>query len=152
MIGTYPFVFYAFVPGMLLAAFEARHPFRFNRLRHWPVLVVGMGLLVVGALTTVFPVALATGVGTALLMGWLRHHPVPGAHVLAFVGGASYAMYLWHKDAFIAFGPAAGLALAVVASALSWALVERPVLARVHAAVARRRVGLVTQPLPVPAP
>jgi peptidoglycan/LPS O-acetylase OafA/YrhL len=152
MIGTYPFVFYAFVPGMLLAVLEVRHPFRFHRLRHWPFLAIGMGLIVLGALTTVFPVALATGLGTALLMGWFRHHPVPGARALAFVGGASYAMYLWHKDAFIAFGPWAGLALAVVASALSWALVEHPVLARVHAAVARRRISARPQPLPAPAP
>ena len=142
LTGAYPFVFYAFVPGMLLAVFEVRHPFRFHRLRHWPFLGLGAVLVVVGALTTAFPVALATGVGTVLLMGWLRHHPLPGAHILAFAGGASYALYLWHKDAFIAFGPAVGVALSVTAAALSWAVVEHPILARVHAAVAHRRVSL----------
>jgi peptidoglycan/LPS O-acetylase OafA/YrhL len=149
--GTYPVVFYAFVPGMLLAVLEVRHPFRFHRLRRWPYLVLGIVFIALGTLTAYLPVALATGLGTALLMGWLRHHPLPGAHVLAFAGGASYALYLWHKDAFIAFGPALGLAIAVVASGLSWALIEHPILARVHAAVARRRVRAVAQPLPIPA-
>lgn len=148
LTGAYPFVFYAFVPGMLLAVLEVRHPFRFHRLRHWPIAALGAAFVVVGTLTMVFPVALATGVGTALLMGWLRHHAVPGARALAFVGGASYALYLWHKDAFIAFGPWAGLALALVASALSWALIERPVLARAHALSARRRIQLAAQPAP----
>lgn len=152
MIGTYPLVFYAFVPGMLLAILEVRHPFRFHRLRRWPYMALGITFVVVGALTTILPVALATGMGTALLMGWLRHHPMPGAHALAFAGGASYALYLWHKDAFIAFGPVVGLVIALVASGLSWALVEHPILARVHALVARRRVQLATQQLPAPVP
>ena len=152
LIGTYPLVFYAFVPGMLLAILELRHPTRFELLRGWPSLALGVGLVVVGALTTILPVSIATGIGTVLLMGWLRHHDVPGARALAFVGGASYALYLWHKDVFIAFGPVVGLGVAVVASALSWALVERPILARVHAAVARRRIMLPGPPVPVPAP
>jgi peptidoglycan/LPS O-acetylase OafA/YrhL len=152
MIGTYPLVFYAFVPGMLLALLEVRHPFRFHRLRRWPYLALGVAFIVVGAVTSILPVALATGVGTALLMGWLLHRSLPGAHVLSFVGGASYALYLWHKDAFIVFGPLVGLVIALVASGLSWALVEHPILARVHALVARRRVRLPAQPLPAPAP
>jgi len=41
-------------------------------------------------------------------------------------------MYLWHKDLLLAFG-IGGLAIALVAAAASWALVERPVLAWAHA-------------------
>src|SRR5206468_3836931 len=105
MIGTYPLVFYTFVPGMLLAVLEVKHPARFHHLRSWPILALGIGLIVFGALTTILPISLATGVGTALVMAFFLHHPLPWARALSFGGGASYALYLWHKDAFIAFGP-----------------------------------------------
>jgi len=142
MIGAYPMVFYAFVPGMLLAVLEVRHRARFDRLASWPVLAAGVGLILFGALTTIVPLALATGIGTALVMAWLLHHPLPWARALSFGGGASYAAYLWHKDAIIAFGPLLGFGITLVASALSWALVERPILARAHALAARRRLAV----------
>ena len=158
LIGTYPLVFSAFVPGMLLAVLEVRHPGRFHNLQGWPVLAAGIGLIAFGALTSTLPVMLATGIGTALVMAWLLQHRLPGARALAFAGGASYALYLWHKDAFIAFGPFVGLALSLVAATLSWALVERPILARVHAIDARRRhlrppsrsIAAATPPAPAP--
>jgi peptidoglycan/LPS O-acetylase OafA/YrhL len=155
MFGTYPLVFYAFVPGMLLAVLEVRHRARFDRLHGWPVLAMGVGLIVFGALTTILPFALSTGIGTVLVMAWVLHHPLPWPRALSFGGGASYALYLWHKDAIIAFGPAAGIAVALVASGLSWALVEHPILARVHALVASRRQPGQTghgQPVPITAP
>ena len=153
LVLTYPLVFYAFVPGMLLAILEVRHPIRFHWLRRWPYLALGVAFIALGATTTTtLPVALPTGIGTVLLMGWLHHHRVPGARALAFAGGASYALYLWHKDAFIAFGPVLGLAVAVIASVLSWTLVERPILARAHALAARRRFPVPAQAVPVPAP
>jgi peptidoglycan/LPS O-acetylase OafA/YrhL len=139
--GAFPFVFHAFVPGMLLAVLEVRRPAGFARLARRPAAAAGVALLVAGALTTVLPVALLTGVGTALLMGWLLQRTLPGARALGLAGGASYAVYLWHKDAFIAFGPWLGLAVALVAGGLSWALVERPILDRVHALVAQRRAA-----------
>ena len=153
--GTYPLVFYAFVPGMLLAVLEVHHPIQLRRLRRWPYLAVGIAALTLGALTTILPVALATGLGAALVMGWFLNHPLPGARILGFAGGASYALYLWHKDALIAFGPVAGLAIALLAAALSWAVIERPILARVHALAARRREllsGRPSQPVAVTAP
>jgi peptidoglycan/LPS O-acetylase OafA/YrhL len=131
---------------MLLAALEVRHPRQFHRLRRWPYLALGLVYLVVGSFTTILPVALATGIGTALVMGWTLHRDLPGARVLAFLGGASYAMYMWHKDAFIAFGPVIGLSIALVASGLSWALVERPLLARAHWLAARLRGATDEQP------
>jgi peptidoglycan/LPS O-acetylase OafA/YrhL len=153
--GTFPLVFYAFVPGMLLAVLEVQQPDQLARLRHWPYLAVGIAYLVLGALTTILPVALATGFGTVLVMGWLLNHPLPGARILGFAGGASYAIYLWHKDAIIAFGPLLGLAITLVAASLSWSLVERPILARIHAFDARRRHERQEQamkPVPAPAP
>jgi peptidoglycan/LPS O-acetylase OafA/YrhL len=151
--GTYPLVFYAFVPGMFLALLEANYPEQLRRLRAWPYLAVGVGYLVLGALTTILPVALATGFGTALVMGWLLNHRLPGSRVLGFFGGASYALYLWHKDALIAFGPWLGLAITVVAAALSWAVVERPILATIHDFDARRRRrAKAVQPVAVPVP
>ena len=153
--GTFPLVFYAFVPGMLLAVLEVQHPEQLARLRRWPYLAIGIAYLVFGAMTTILPVALATGFGTALVMGWLLNHSLPGARVLGFAGGASYALYLWHKDALIAFGPLLGLAITLVASVLSWSLVERPILARIHAIDARRRSArqeLAGLPFAVPAP
>ena len=149
LVVTYPLVLYAFVPGMLLAILEVRHPIRFGWLRRWPYLALGVVFLALGAMTSAFyPVAIVTGVGTVLLVGWFSHHPLPGARALAFTGGASYALYLWHKDAFITFGPALGLGIALIASGLSWALVERPILRRVHAIAARRGRRA---PVPLPA-
>ena len=153
LVGTYPLVFSAFVPGMLLAVLEVRHPRRFHHLRRWPVLVAGIGLIIFGALTSTLPVTLATGIGTAFVMAWLLHHRLPGGHILGIGGGASYALYLWHKDAIIAFGPIVGLAIALVASGLSWTVVESPILARVHAIDAwRRRTGASQQPIAATAP
>jgi peptidoglycan/LPS O-acetylase OafA/YrhL len=86
-------------------------------------------------------------------MAWLVQHRLPGARLLAFAGGASYALYLWHKDLFIAFGPATGLVIAVVASAASWGLVERPILARIHALTAHRKSARsLDAPIAVAAP
>ena len=154
LLGTYPLSFYAFVPGMLLAVLESRQHAAFESLRHPAFLAMGAVFLLVGAVSSWLPVAIATGLGTALAMGFMLQHRLPFARTLGFVGGASYALYLWHKDAFIAFGPWAGLAIAVVASALSWALVERPILRLAHwlAALRRRRLveALIAAPIEQP--
>jgi len=49
----------------------------------------------------------------------------------------SYALYLWHRDVFIAFGTI-GLPIALIGSAASWMLVERPILAWAHRITRRR--------------
>ncbi|HXG26228.1 MAG TPA: acyltransferase [Candidatus Binatia bacterium] len=138
MLGTYPLSFYAFVPGMLLAVLEVRRPAWFAALRSPVALAIGIAYLVFGALFTILPVAIGPAIGTPLVMGWLLHHRLPWQRLLIFTGGASYAMYLWHKDLFIAFGPWFGLLIAIAGSAASWAFIERPILARVHAHSARR--------------
>ena len=136
-LGTYPLSFNAFVPGMLLAFVEVRRPALFARLGSTRYLVLGIAFLLLGCLMTLLPVAFATGIGSPLVMAWVLQRRIPGARILGFAGGASYALYLWHKDLLIAFGPI-GVVIAVIGSAASWALVEKPILARIHAFTARR--------------
>ena len=131
LIGTFPLAYYAFVPGMMLAVLEVKRPDILRGFGSPAFLLSGIVCLTAGALTSILPLAIGAAVGTPMLMGWLLQHRLPGARLLTFAGGASYAMYLWHKDLLIAFGPA-GLALVVVGSVLSWAVVERPILARAH--------------------
>jgi peptidoglycan/LPS O-acetylase OafA/YrhL len=134
---TFPAIGYAFVPGMLLAVMEVRHREAFGQLARWPYLVLGLTFVVLGTMLKVLPIAIVPLIGTPFAMGWLLQHRLPGARAFAFLGGASYAMYLWHKDLFTAFG-ALGLPIAVLASAASWAIVERPILERAHRALRTR--------------
>lgn len=138
-IGAFPLVFYAFVPGMLLAVIETRDPRLFRRFASPWVAVAGVLAVVVQTqLHGGFPVALGPGIGAVLLIGWVEGVRIPFARVLAFAGGASYAMYLWHKDLFVSFG-VAGLPIALAGSAASWVLIERPILAMAHRTAAQWR-------------
>ena len=137
VIGAFPFVLWAFIPGMLLAVVEARDPRLFQALSARWVAVMGVGALFVQTQLHYFPVALAAGFGTPLLIGWLSSVRVPYARLLTFSGGASYAMYLWHKDLFLSFG-VLGLFIAAAGAAASWAFVERPILGMAHGVAARR--------------
>jgi peptidoglycan/LPS O-acetylase OafA/YrhL len=137
LTGTYPFMFYAFAPGMLLAVVERTRPDVFGYLARWPVLVIGVVLVVWGTLEHAAIIGYGPTIGAALLMGWLLQHRIPGAAFLAFLGGMSYALYLWHRDVFIAFGTI-GLPIALIGSAASWMLVERPILAWAHRITRRR--------------
>jgi len=146
--GSYPTVFYAFVPGMLLAVLEVRRPDVLARLGRPIYLVLGVACLALGSVSTIIPIPFGTLAGTPLVMAWLLQHRVPGARYLAFGGGASYALYLWHKDLLIALG-FPGLVLAFVGAGLSWALVERPILARAHALADKwRRAAAVRAAVP----
>jgi peptidoglycan/LPS O-acetylase OafA/YrhL len=138
----YPMVFHAFVPGMLLAVMEVKHPAAFAQLDRIPLLVAGIALIVAGMLTSVLPIDIGPLVGAPLVIAWLLHHRIMGARALVFVGGASYALYLWHYDLFRAFGPA-GLLIALMGSVFSWLIVERPILYWAH-----RRARLWRPPEP----
>jgi peptidoglycan/LPS O-acetylase OafA/YrhL len=151
LLGAFPFVAYAFVPGMLLAVIEVRRPSLFARFSTPWVPIVGLLGILVETQLRAWPIALGAGIGTPLLIGWLLSVRVPFAKALSFAGGASYALYLWHKDLFISFG-VAGLLIAIVGSALSWALVERPILDRAHALAARRRLAVKPTPIVTAAP
>ena len=142
--GSYPIVFFAFVPGMILAVAEVRDPKIFRRLGQPIYLILGVVCLALGSVSTIFPIPVGTLVGTPLVMGWLLQHRLPFPRALAFAGGASYALYLWNWDMLKAFGWA-GVAISFAGAALSWALVERPILARAHALADRWR----TTPDPV---
>lgn len=138
-VGAFPIVFYAFVPGMLLAVIDVRDPALFRRFAS-PLVAVG-GLVAVASQMLVhggFPIALGPGVGAVLLIGWLASVKVPFARPLAFAGGASYALYLWHKDMFLSFG-VVGLVVAIAGAAASWMLVERPMLNWAHAIARMQR-------------
>jgi peptidoglycan/LPS O-acetylase OafA/YrhL len=136
-IGAFPIVLYAFVPGMLLAVIEIRDPALFRRFASPWVAVAGVAAVVFQTqLHGGFPIAIGPGIGAVLLIGWLAGVRVPFARGFAFAGGASYAMYLWHKDLFVAFG-VVGLLIAVAGAAASWAFVERPMLEAAHRIGAR---------------
>ena len=143
LYGSFPFVAYAFVPGMLLASIEARRPELLRPLASWWAPVAGIAFLALETQMRGYPVALGAAIGTPLLIAWLRTVRVPFARILAFSGGASYAFYLWHKDLFVTFGLLGfgwlGLLIALVGSAASWAFFERPILEVAHEFVARSR-------------
>jgi peptidoglycan/LPS O-acetylase OafA/YrhL len=142
----YPMVFYAFVPGMLLAALEVKQPAAFAELGRAPLLIAGLALILAGTLSTALPIDIGPLVGAPLVIGWLLHHRVMGARALVFIGGSSYALYLWHYDLFQFFG-AAGILVALLGSVASWLLVERPILYWAH-----RRARLWRAPEPALTP
>lgn len=132
LLGTFPFMFYAFVPGMAVALIERSHRAVFARLASPRWLAIGINYIAFGMLTSILPVGIGSTIGGAIVVAWLLQHEVSGARSWAFLGGMSYAAYLWHKDLIIAFGPA-GAVIALVGAAASWTLVERPILRWAHA-------------------
>ena len=151
LLGSFPVVAYAFIPGMLLAVVEVKHPDVFRRLGGPLSMALGTALVIIGCLHLADPLALPTGIGTVLVMAWLVQHRVPGARPLAFLGGASYAMYLWHRDLLLSFG-VVGVLIAAIGSALSWAVVESPILNWGHRIASRFQRVPPTDPAIVPSP
>jgi peptidoglycan/LPS O-acetylase OafA/YrhL len=148
LLGSFPLVAYAFIPGMILAVIEVKHATLFRRLGGRLPMAVGLALVVIGCLHLADPLAIPTAAGTALVMAWLLQHRIPGARPLAFLGGASYAMYLWHRDLLIAFG-VVGVLIATIGSMISWAFIERPILDWGHRIATRLRRAPVTDPAPM---
>jgi peptidoglycan/LPS O-acetylase OafA/YrhL len=146
----YPLVFFAFVPGMLLAVLEVRRPQIFAGLAQTRYLLIGLGYIALGMLLSSMPLDLGAVLGTPLVIGWFLHHRILGARALVFVGGASYALYLWHYDLFRAFG-IGGLLVALVGAGLSWLLVERPILYWAHRRARLWRPEHRLAPAPEPA-
>jgi peptidoglycan/LPS O-acetylase OafA/YrhL len=130
--GTFPFVFYAFVPGMDVAHLQEDWPRAFWRLRRPAYFAMGVLYVIFGTVTGFVFGSVAVGIGSALLIAGLVQRPITrGATTLAFLGGASYALYLWHWDLLNRFG-AAGLPIALAGSAISWWAIERPILGWAH--------------------
>jgi peptidoglycan/LPS O-acetylase OafA/YrhL len=148
-VDAYPLVFFGFVPGMLLAVMDVRHPAAFSELAKGRYLTVGVVLIAIGLLAAPYPLPIGALIGTPFVVGWLLQHRMPGARALVFEGGASYALYLWHYDLIRTFG-AAGVVIAIAGAAMSWAIVERPILDLAHRRTAAwRRARLANQPVPV---
>jgi peptidoglycan/LPS O-acetylase OafA/YrhL len=124
---------------MLMAVVEVRDPGLFRRFSSPLVAIAGLAAVAFQTLLHGgFPIALGPGVGAVLLIGWLESVKVPFPRPLAFAGGMSYALYLWHKDLMVSFG-VVGVLIAIAGAAASWAFVERPMLERAHAVGARIR-------------
>jgi len=122
----FPFMLWAFIPGMLAALLER------PRLGHPVVLAVGIILLAVGTRSLWISTDLASGLGAGLVVVWAAaRRPNLGRLVPVATAGAAltYAAYLWHADLLmltpnVAVAVAATLAVASV----SYLAVERPIL------------------------
>ena len=127
-----PFMLFGFVPGMLVAAVQVRRPAVFASLSRRRWLLIGIGWMLIGNFPGFNHWNPFTSIGAALAIPWLAEHPLPFPRFLAFAGGASYALYLWHFDLMKTFGIVPGVVLALVIAGASWAFIERPVLAWSH--------------------
>src|SRR6185369_248198 len=120
-----PVRFWAFAPGMILAAWQPK--------TDWRWLVGGVGFLALGAITLPFTpgggqyVDIPAVVGAGLVVGWGIHARPRGAMFWAAGAAISYGLYLWHLDLFAIAGDA-GLPLAFAIASLSYVLLERPVM------------------------
>jgi peptidoglycan/LPS O-acetylase OafA/YrhL len=137
-----PVRFWAFAPGMILAAWQPK--------TDWRWLVAGAAFLAVGAMILPFTPGKDGGqfadipavIGAGLVVGWGIHARPRGAMWWSAGAAISYGLYLWHLDLFALAGNA-GLPLAFVIASLSYVLLERPVMQFVKA-----RTG--AKPLPEP--
>jgi peptidoglycan/LPS O-acetylase OafA/YrhL len=154
----FPFMFWAFVPGMLVAIVGVRRPDLVARVRPRRTLPLAVALIAGGLALNVVHADLLTATGTALVIAVALH---AGAHttertqtlgrplaLLATAGAAlSYSFYLWHLDVIRAFQRVqlSGWALALAAlvatgaiAALSYVFVERPAIRLARRLTARR--------------
>jgi peptidoglycan/LPS O-acetylase OafA/YrhL len=124
-----PVRFWAFAPGMVLAA----HPPRANRL--W--LAGALVLLAVGAWWTPYTPGggqhtnFVSAAGAMALVGWGISATPIAPRFWSGLAAISYGLYLWHADLIPAFG-AVGIALAFVIASASYLLLERPVMSWVR--------------------
>jgi len=125
---TYPAMFWAFVPGMLLAL----RPDDDRRFASPGSLLAGIALLVVGTFSPWASVDVPSALGSFFVVAWtLSRRPDLGRLApLAAAGAAiTYSMYLWHVDVIRSF--AGGLTSVVVGVAIAgtiYVVIERPIL------------------------
>ena len=95
-VDLYPFMLWAFVPGMVLAVIDAQGV----RLRHPVVLMAGAACLAIGIGFHPQRLDVPTAVGTMLVIGWCltRDVPATAARLASALGAISFALYLWHYD------------------------------------------------------
>jgi acetyltransferase len=133
----YPFMVWAFVPGMLVALWADR-----PRLRSPFVLVAGIILVIVGTTAPWASIDLPSAFGAFFVVGWvvavapdLRRLRSPAAAGAAI----SYSVYLWHGDLLASFDPLVALALTIAVAALIYVVVERPSIDLGRALTGRQR-------------
>ena len=133
----YPFMVWAFVPGMLVALWADR-----SELRSPLALVAGIVLLIVGTASPWASIDLPSAIGAFLVVGWVVvAAPDLGrlSSLAAAAAALSYSVYLWHGDLLAAFDPVVALALTVGVAGLIYAIVERPSIDFGRALTSRRR-------------
>ena len=122
----FPFMLWAFTPGMFVALLE--HRASANPV----VLLAGIALLVLGTQALWASIDLASAVGAGLVIAWtVARRPTLGWFApIASVGAAlTYAAYLWHVDIIkIAPSTLAAIVVTLVIASASYVLVERPIL------------------------
>jgi len=149
VVDLYPFMLWAFVPGMVLAIVEARG----FRLGHPVVLAAGLGLVAWGIGAHLQRLDIPTAIGAMLIIGWslTRDLPATVARLATALGAISFGLYLWHFDTLQwvsrqGLDPMAativGLTLSVAVAVASYLIVERPAigLARALTSPSRRLV------------
>jgi peptidoglycan/LPS O-acetylase OafA/YrhL len=135
VVDFYPFMLWAFVPGMVLAILDARG----IRLRHPLVLLAGAACLAIGIGFHPQRLDVPTAVGTMLLIGWAltRDVSTTTARLASALGAISFALYLWHYDVLQwasglgldrMFAAAIGVSVAIAIAIASYLLVERPAI------------------------
>jgi acetyltransferase len=139
----YPFMVWAFVPGMLVALWADR-----PLLRSPLVLMAGIVLLIIGTTAPWASIDLPSAFGAFLVVGWvvavapdLRRLRSPAAAGAAI----SYSVYLWHGDLLASFDPLAALALTIAAAALIYVVVERPSIDLGRALMGRQQRDVPTR-------
>jgi len=154
----FPFVLWAFVPGMLLAAVEVDRP-AWLRAFGRKSLLVGVALIATGLWIGVWATIDAiTALGGFLVLAYLVARPPSGRSVrlLAAAGcWLSYPFYLWHEQVILALrdsslpGPllAFGVLLGTGAiAAASYVVVERPALDLARRLTPRRQRAVLPSP------
>ena len=120
-----PVRFWAFVPGMLLAA----RPPRTTRL--W--LAAGLVLLAIAAWWTPYTPGggqhtnVISAAGAFAIVGWGISAAPLAPRFWSALAAISYGLYLWHADLIQAYG-AIGMVLAFVIASTSYLLLERPIV------------------------
>lgn len=125
--GTFPFRFWMFVPGIVLARRAPRGALP------WAVAMLGAALVVLAVLAG----ELLPGVaGAGLLVAVALSRPWRVPRWIVYGSTISYGVYLWHHEIVralrdVGLPPVAialgGLALTLAAAAASWHLLEQPV-------------------------
>ncbi|HLX34643.1 MAG TPA: acyltransferase [Candidatus Limnocylindrales bacterium] len=125
-----PVRFWAFAPGMVLAAWRPK--------TDWRWLIAGAAFLVVGVAYLPFTPGggqyadVPAVIGAGFIVGWGIQARPRGALLWSAGAAISYGLYLWHLDLFRQLGDL-GVPLTIAVASLSYVLLERPILRWVKA-------------------